>query len=383
MISITENNECCGCGACNNICPSGCIDMVPDDEGFLYPVVNFEKCIDCGLCEKVCLYKQFGDDDKKKPDCYAMKAMDNELRENSSSGGVFSLISYDILQSGGFVYGVSMDENNKSCSFLKVGKREALNPLRGSKYLQANAGEVYKMVKSDLDNGNKVLFSGVPCQIIALKMFLDKEYDNLYCVEVICHGVPSPLLWKKYIEYIERKNKTSVSAVNFRNKNGGWKNFSLKIDGVGFTQSKNISNDPYLVMFLRNYSLRPSCYNCKAKIGDSSADLTIADFWGIEKILPDMDDNKGVSLVMINTEKGRCVFENIKGLTLFAQVPYDFAVSNNTAYLRSCSMPKERQGFFKDLNSMDFEMFSKKYSRVSAYKKIKRWLSTVKKQLGL
>lgn len=363
---------CCGCSACENICPVRCISMTRDNEGFLYPIVDNSKCVDCGLCEKVCIYNKEVKLRSNKPDCYAMIAKDSDLRFNSSSGGIFSLIANLFLKSNSVVYGVAMDENNKSCSFARVTEENELYKLRGSKYLQADANDVYKQVKNDLEKGNKVLFSGVPCQINALHLFLNRQYDNLFCVEVVCHGVPSPTLWEKYTDFLENNYNTSITSVSFRNKKKGWKNFSLEIAGYGFLQSKNLSNDPYIIMFLKNYSLRPSCFNCKVKTQDSMADLTIADYWGIHKILPDMDDDKGTSLVMINTKKGRSVFEGINELTYYAETPYNFAVLNNSAYCSSPLMPRQREKFFNNLNKHSFDYLAKKYGSVPLKKKIKR-----------
>ena len=380
MINITNRYECCGCGACKNICPTQCISMQRDAEGFLYPKVDTSKCIGCGKCETVCIY---GKKQSLRPNdltCYAVKANDDGLRKQSSSGGVFSLIANLFLKSNGAVYGVKMDDGNKSCSFSRVTDENELYKLMGSKYIQADTNDVYRQVEADLKSGKKVLFSGVPCQISALHFFLNRQYENLFCVEVICHGTPSPLVWEKYAGSLEKKYKTEIASVNFRNKKHGWKNYSLEIAGKDFIQNKIHSSDPYLIAFLKDYTLRPSCYNCKAKTIQSMADLTIADYWGVHEILPDMDDDKGTSLVIINTDNGKAVFEQIKEFATCFETPFDFAVSKNLSYSASPQVPKKREEFFSDINTLPFDIVAKKYGSVPLLKRIKRKISSLKRK---
>lgn len=372
--------KCCGCAACANACPKQCISMSKDAEGFLYPKADASQCVDCGICERVCPFNQKEPLRSHEPLCYAAMAKDEDIREKSSSGGVFSLIAKGFYASGGIVYGVAMDDDMKSCSMIRTSSADGLQKLRGSKYIQADVHDIYKAVKDDLEAGRQVLFSGVPCQIGALKLFLNKEYDNLYCVEVVCHGTPSPLLWKKYIDYLEKKYNGSVQSVGFRSKKTGWKKFSVAIDGNNFHQSKTLSEDPFLVMFLRNYCLRPSCYDCQAKKLASAADLTLADYWGIWITAPEMYDDKGTSLVMLQSDKGAELFERIKEFADHKETPFKEAVLYNAAYSKSCERPKQRDRFFDDLNTLPFDSVIKSYCSLSTKAKIKKLINKLSKR---
>ena len=346
--------------------------MTEDEEGFLYPEADAVKCVDCGICEKVCPFNKEVPLRNKKPLCYAVKARDEELRLKSSSGGVFSLIADSFYASEGIVYGVAMDEDMKSCSMIRTTGTGELSRLRGSKYIQADVHDIYRSVKSDLEEGKQVLFSGVPCQINALKLFLNKEYDNLYCVEAVCHGVPSPLLWRKYIDYLEEKYGGRVKSVNYRSKKNGWKKYETAIEGNNIRQSKTASEDSFMMMYLRNYCLRPSCYDCQAKKLDSSADLTLADFWGVWNISPEMFDDKGTSLILIQSDKGDELLKRIRELADHKEVSFAEAVSYNSAYSKSCDRPECRGVFFADLNAVPFNTMIKKYASISAKTRLKK-----------
>ena len=368
MIKIKSKNKCCGCYACANICPKKCIEFYEDFEGFKYPKVNKNLCVNCHLCEKVCQYiKNENFERKKEPLAYAVKAKNEIIRYNSSSGGFFPLISKSVLNKNGIVYGVAMQNNQTKASTIRINNISQLSLLNGSKYIQADIDYIFLKVKQDLINGKMVLFSGVPCQIIALKNFLNKDYENLFCVEVICHGVPSPALWKKYLKFLQQENKSQVNYVNFRDKKNGWKNFGVSIHGENICQYSDLNNDPYMIMFLQNYCLRPSCYNCKAKKIETKADITIGDFWGIEKIIPEIDDDKGISLVLVNNSKGNFLIKDIKNEIISYKIPYILAIKGNAAYAKSVKKPIERNNFFKNMNKMNFQQLKKKYCKISKY----------------
>ena len=372
MISITEKQNCCGCGACRNACPRNCITMAEDEEGFLYPKVDASCCVDCGLCSRVCVFQREEPLPQKETPCYAAVAKDDAIRAASSSGGVFSLLAGRILAMGGVVYGVAMKEDMRSCAFLRVLEADELPKLQGSKYLQADVGETYREVKRDLEAGKQVLFSGVPCQIDALKLFLNREYENLYCAEVICHGTPSSLLWSRYIDYVEQRHQDRIQTVQFRSKKSGWRKFGLAIDGTKFHQNQSLSDNPFLRMFLRNICLRPSCYHCQSKKLASGADLTLGDFWGIWKISPEMDDDRGTSLILVQTQKGAELLRGIEGSIVSKEMPFAISIASNSAYNKSVSRPKERDTFFTDLNAFTFDEMIHKYCALSAKEKIKR-----------
>lgn len=289
---------------------------------------------------------------------------DNKVREASSSGGVFTLLSeqFDV------VYGVAMTEDCYAATFVR-SERADVSSMRGSKYLQARLNDTFRNVKNDLASKKTVLFTGTPCQINGLKLFLGKEFSNLYCIDVICHGVPSPALFKKYITHIENRYNKKVKHIDFRCKDHAWKHLGVKRNAI-FTPA---DDDPYMQMFLRDYCLRPSCYACKAK-NNKLSDMTIADFWGIEQVAPELNDGKGTSLIIIRTPMGKDIFEKIRGKLKFLKVPYEDAIKNNPAEYSSAKRPAQRETFFTDMAEMDFGQLYARYvppSHPSLKKRIK------------
>ncbi len=371
MLKIKDKSNCCGCSACVEACPVKCISFNLDEEGFCYPEADENLCIHCGLCEKVCPFLRTAPEKNRMPESYGIKAIDDKLREASSSGGYFSLLAAYILSQSGTIYGAAMAEDMRSAHHIRIDSNEQLSLLLGSKYLQSRMESCYNMVKIDLDGGKKVLFSGVPCQINGLKGYLQRDYENLYCVEVICHGVPSPKLWAKYVSFLERKYHAEVTTVNFRKKKHSWNNFGLYVTGETIELFQSLHTNPYLRMFLRNMCLRPSCYQCNAKYLESMADMTIADFWGVGNITKELSDDKGVSLVLIQSDKGDALFEQVKKYTIYQKVNYKEAINYNLSYYKSVEKPQERDEFFYDMNSMEFKNLIKKYGTESWKEKVK------------
>lgn len=283
---------------------------------------------------------------------YAGYNMNQDVRLSSSSGAIFSLLAENVLFQNGVVYGVKMSNDCYSAEFTRVTDTAGLVWIRGSKYLQAKVRNTYKQVKDDLLAGRFVLFSGTGCQVNGLKNFLGKEYDNLLCVDVICHGVPSPVLWKKYAEYQEKKNDGKLKSINFRCKDDSWTDFGMKevLADIPQSEAKQLyiskDKDPYMQMFLRDYGLRPSCYNCVAK-KVKMADLTIADFWGINDVAPEMNDGNGTSLILIRTNKGMNAFETISSKLKLKEVAYEDGVRSNPAEYKSCHRPPQRDTFLR------------------------------------
>lgn len=374
MIEI-EKSLCCGCSACVQACPQQCISFIEDEEGFLYPKIEKSLCIKCELCKKVCPFQVTTPLRTFVPETYGMKSRDKKILENSSSGGVFSLLSKKIIEEGGVVYGAAMTDDMKGTHHIRVSSAKELPLLRGSKYLQSEMKGCFKQVKEDLKSGNKVLFSGVPCQIDGLKLYLNKSYKNLICVEVICHGVPSPLLWRKYVENLETRLGAKISSVNFRKKKHSWNEYGLLVNGENISQFQSLNQNSYLQMFLKNYCLRPSCYTCNAKKIESMADITIADFWGVQNIAPELYDSMGISLVFIQSCKGRELFEKMKDLTVFKSVDFDRAIQSNPAYHKSALKPKTRNVFFKELHTYGYKYVAKKYGHLTKKEKIIRLLN--------
>ena len=376
MIKVQQKEKCSGCHACAEICPKKCIQMVSDDEGFWYPKVDATQCTNCGLCEKSCPI--ITPNTQVSDECiaaYAAIYQEESIRLKSSSGGVFSALATYVLEQGGVVFGAGFDEDfNIVHKFVE--RVEDLDTLRGSKYVQSRIGNSYRQAEDFLRAGRLVLFSGTPCQVEGLLSYLRKPYDNLITQDLICHGVPSPMVWQKYMEYRQRiANGAKPQSIAFRAKKAGWKRFSLSILFDNNTEySATLDKDPMMQVFLKNLCLRPSCYDCAFKNKVRISDITLADFWGIQNVLPDMDDDKGTSLVIIQSEKGKEIFQKIEGSISVVTVDPNVAISYNSAMIKSVPLPKKRDAFLKEIESKDFLRVQKKYCKIPLFTKIKRFI---------
>lgn len=349
MIHITEPKKCCGCNACVQACPKHCIRMQEDSEGFLYPFVDRESCIDCGLCERVCPVINQNEPQKPVVTLAAVNS-DESVRLASSSGGIFTLLAERTIDNGGVVFGAAFDEN-WDVKHLCIDSKSELPKLRGSKYVQSIIGNCYKEAKAYLSAGKEVLFSGTPCQIAGLKRFLHKEYKNLKTVDVVCHGAPSPMVWRMYLDEVSSMyNIAQITDIKFRDKTEGWKNFSLSIkykdkEGAEKTFRETLNENIFMRCFLSNLCLRPSCYACPARNGKSGSDITLADLWGAENICPGLDDDKGVSLVLLrNKDFTLPGFEK-------KEIEYSKAVMYNPSIESDVTLPNKRDRFFRLLHS--------------------------------
>lgn len=388
MIEIIDKKKCCGCGACVNVCPKRCIKLKPDFEGFLYPKVDIVSCINCGQCEHACPIinkKRLLSDECQQ--VFAALNTEFSARIGSSSGGIFSALATYIIACGGVVFGAAMSKDCKSVHHICVDNMEELSLLYGSKYVQSITVDVYDCVKEYLNCGTKILFSGTPCQISGLKLYLKKEYNNLYTIDLICHGVPSQALWANYINSIEQKYNKTADTVNFRSKKFNWKSFTIfRILKKHYYKLSDL--DPYMYMFLNNYCLRPSCYNCQFKGISRSSDITLGDFWGIDEMEPDMNDGKGVSAVIINSSKGKKLLENINAESIYYKqvdfrIFYEVFKKNNCSMFESPKIPVERETFYYELNSMQFKEFINKYAKLSFIRKKRIILAFIKKQIKI
>ena len=350
MIDIKDKKDCCGCSACAQICPKQCIKMLSDDEGFAYPSVDKDACIGCGLCERVCPIINSGD--AKRPlKVYASKNSDEEVRADSSSGGVFSAIAGDVIRRGGVVFGVSFDDVWNSVHTY-TEDLAGLASFRGSKYLQSRIGQSYAQVKSFLQSGREVLFSGTPCQIAGLHGFLRKQYPNLLTVEILCHGVPSSKVWQRYLDCKKKEYSCdAIRRINFRDKKSGWAGYNVTIEFAnGMVYERSHKKVPYFRGFIRNLYLRPSCYECKCKNGRSGSDIIIADYWNINNVLPEYNDDKGVSLVLINTEKGASLFGSLSESLDCVETGYEECIGTNKGFAEHLPVADARAAFFRKLN---------------------------------
>lgn len=338
MIRITNKHNCCGCSSCVQICPKGCICFSENEQGFRYPLVDSRNCVDCGLCEKVCPMLNRNKAVEPQLVCAAMNPSE-EIRLQSSSGGIFTMVAEKILSEGGVVFGARFNDKWEVVHDYVDGLASIDSPLsalsvfRGAKYSQSIIGESYKQTRDFLENDKKVLFSGTGCQIAGLKLFLRKEYENLISIEIACHGVPSPLVWREYIKMVSKGKQ--LRNINFRDKRNGWNRYGLSfigIDGKEIMYERASQND-FLQLFLNDLCMRPSCSNCPAKAGASGSDLLIGDFWGVEGMHPEMHDDKGCSLVIINTLKGKHLFESLGSQHL--EISYEEAYRYNPGIIIS------------------------------------------------
>lgn len=380
MNYVIKRDKCTGCMSCYNACPKEAIDICVSEEGFKYPKINKEKCIDCGLCKKVCPVLNCKHI-PKKVEAYAAYNKDIEVRNNSSSGGIFSLLAEQILEDGGVVFGAAYDVDF-SVNHQMVTKISELAKLRGSKYLQSNIDDIYIKVKKQLKMNKKVLFVGTPCQVEGLNHFLQKEYDHLYTQDFICHGCPSPKVFKKYLESIDDIN--NITSINMRDKQNGWTDYAMNVSSKNKKQLISHHTDKYISLFLNNICLRSTCYDCSFKTKYRNSDVTLADFWGIDNICPEMNDDRGTSLVIINSLKGEKLFDSIKDKMKYKVVNLETSISYNNSMLHSCQMPKKRTQFFKDLDHMDINQIYEKYKlRPTITRKIKDLIKKVLRKLKI
>lgn len=351
MIKIAHKKDCCGCGACAQVCPSRCISMQADEEGFLYPAVDEKRCIQCDACQRACPILRGKEPNSENVAAYAAYSPNEQIREASSSGGIFTVLADWVLRSQGVVFGAAFAEDF-SVQHVKVEHTEDLHILRGSKYLQSRIEDTYREASAALEEGRMVLYSGTGCQIAGLKAYLKKDYDDLYTVDVLCHGVPSPLLWQKYLREQEKRFGAVVAQVSFRSKTNGWKSYSMEQQFQnGTNYCKELSQDLYLQCFLRDICLRPSCHSCQFKDFPRVSDLTIGDAWGIGKQMPDMDDDRGTSIVIVNSGKGKQLWEEIRAQTKFEPGDLERLLPSGADSRRSVKPHPRRTRFFAAMNT--------------------------------
>ena len=383
MITIQNKIDCCGCNACGDICNSDAISFKTDNEGFWYPEVNKEKCNNCGLCEKVCPMLQKADFVQRydEPMVYAAYSKNEQIRIDSTSGGLHSTFALELYKQNAYVGGAVYNEDH-TVSQLISKDTQKLEEIRSSKYLQSNSEGVYKQIKTALQNKDKVFYCGCPCQIQALYKYLGKEYDNLTTCDFICRGVNSPKVFLKYMDMLEKQFKAKATKIKFKAKRWGWHNFSMR---VKFENGKEYCKDRWHDLFFIGYLqsgnfARPSCYECPFKGFPQKADITLADFWGIEKIDSSMDQDKGTSLVMINSGKGKVLFESVKDNIVWRQFTMKDAEKGNPAVNLSLkAVNADRVPFFQDLDKISFDTLAKKYFPIPSLKsKIKTKLKVFK-----
>ena len=366
MIDIKRKEDCCGCNACGDACPKGCITFKEDIEGFWYPVVDETKCVDCGLCNKIC--PELNITNLKKNDypqpAQTIAAINKKMsvRWDSTSGGAFSALADAMYEEGGYVSGAIYNEDFSVRNFIS-NNPDDLKKLRSSKYLQSKAEGIYKEIRDLLRKGEKVLACGTPCQMAALRSFLRKDYENLIIVDFICRGVNSPKVYRKYLDSLERKFGGKVVYVKAKNKELGWRNLTRKVvfDNGKVYYGVHMQDD-FRRGYHTNVFCRPSCYSCQYKGFPRMADITIADYWGIERVDPNMDNNIGTSMILLNSNKGIAYFEKVKDKLEWEETKFESILPGNIALRKPIEPARiDRIKFFEDLDKGTFEEVTVKY----------------------
>lgn len=368
--------DCSGCQACKQICPRNAIDMIEDEEGFLYPKKN-SNCIECGLCEKICPLQNKILNKTIEQKVYAGEYKDKDILRKSSSGGAFTAICNSFCDENYVIFGAKFD-NNFHVKHDYIEDINEIDIFRKSKYVQSDINKMYLKVKEFLNQGKKVVFSGTPCQIAGLKSFLNnKEFENLLCVDIICHGVPSAKVWNQYIKYVEKKYNSRIKEINFRekiieDKKYNSRNLKIKLEN-GKIITENSNKSYYLKGFHNKLFYRPSCEKCKFANSNRISDITIGDCWGINKIHPELDVHKGVSLIVINTEKGNKIKEKLEEYMNLQKLDLNFAIKENAQFREPTKFHKNRDKFYKSIdNNLKFNKKIKKYAKESYKVIIKR-----------
>lgn len=380
-----DKKECCGCTACLSACPKQCISMERDEEGFLYPVIEKEQCINCGLCERACPVENPVYENEPRA-VYAAYVKDERQRMQSTSGGAFYALAEWIIRQGGIVYGAAFDDDFK-LKHIGVESLSELQKLRGSKYLQSDLGNVFSEIKELLKKGRWVYFVGVGCQVAGLHSFLRKEYETLVTSDLVCHGVPSQLMFDWHLDYLRRKEKGEITSYSFRDCKGWggcetYKYVSQTRGKQGERKLHSYSLSPYLYSFMWAFNYRYSCYDCKFARIPRQGDITLADYWGVKKFFPKMDASKGVSLLLVNTEKGAKLWQEIQSSMEYRTSCVADAALENGNLIHTTKMPEIRKSCYDLIRQRGYESVAKKEFRAPNYRVTKFKVYILHTRLG-
>ncbi len=382
MPDLAEKNICVGCTVCANVCPRQCVEMKKNPNGFAYPaIVGAQRCVECGLCSKSCPVLDNKGISQRLPSAYSVLSKDEFVRKDSSSGGIFTELCKEVIRNQGSIYGAAYNESFE-VHHICVGNEQDLSLIRGAKYSQSVLGNTFKEIKMKLEEERKVLFSGTPCQVAGLKSYLGKEYDSLICVDFVCHGVPSPLAWSEYVKYRSKIDNHGVLpvSINLRSKETGWSRYSY----CHVFQYKNkrvvIPNHEslYMKLFVGDYINQLACTDCKFKGYSRVSDFTLGDFWGIWDIDPEIDDNKGTSVVLIHSEKGNNLFNHIKDNLIVKEVTLEQASQQNPSMLTSSKANPHREEAMMLIKNGKIEECGKFFiQKTSLFQKMKNRIKSV------
>ncbi len=361
-MTICNNEKCTGCGVCENICAHNAVKLMPNNRGFLYPVIETDKCVNCGLCKVKCTENNSLKHTSEQPRVYAAMSKQQKIRKESSSGGIFPLIAKQIIRDDGVVFGVRWSEKFET-EFFCATTEEQLEFLYGSKYIQAKTNKIYIQVKKLLQTDVTVLFCGTPCQVAALYNFLGCHYENLYTIDLVCHGVPSYEIFEKHLNELSNNSISKIKNVNLRYKKPCWSYSSVKMDFSDGTYLKPTVEDAYYNLFNFNYTLRESCHKCRYTTVNRVSDITLSDFWGfVPKNFKMRNFDNGVSCILINNEKGAELFEKIKSNIFYEESSIKLAKQANSSLTKPFEKPSNNQEFWTDYdNGMSIKDLNEKY----------------------
>ena len=379
--TIIQKNKCTGCQACRQICPKDAITMIEDEEGFLYPEKNQKKCTECGLCTKICpIINDIKIEDRiEKQEVQAVSHKNKDIIIKSSSGGAFTSIVQAFCDKDYVIFGAKYGDRFEVIHSYIEDKTD-IDIFRKSKYVQSNIKDTYREAKRLLNENKKVLFSGTPCQIAGLRKYLNKDYQNLFCVDLVCHGVPSQKVFNKYIYCVEKKYKDKIRKISFREKTfkKKWNSRNILIE---FEKNKKIIENSEKNYFLKGFHnklfYRPSCKECKFANPKRYSDITIADCWGIEELYPDLDVHRGQSLMVINTEKGKKLLNEINKSQEVRELTLEFAIKSNAQFREPTKFNKNRELFFQNFENTRFDKLINKCVKTNYKTKIRKFIYTM------
>lgn len=381
MFLDTNNKfECCGCSACEQICGHGALKMETDEDGFIFPVKSFDKCTNCGLCERVCPYNNLAKKQEDSPKVYAAYSKSETERKESSSGALFFVIAKYVISQGGIVYGAILDDKLQ-VYHLAAETLDQLQSLRGSKYVQSKLNDTYREIRGHLKSGRLVYFTGVGCQVAGLKSFLMKDYPNLLTSDLVCHGTPNQKLFDEHIAYLENKYNGKVINYQFRDNAswGGCESVTILRDSKNYKTYRlpSYSLSPYLYSFMNAMTFRLSCYECPFASIPRQGDITLADFWGANKYISNIETSHGVSLVLINSQKGWDILERIASDLILVESNVNMASKENHNLVHHTKMPEIRGHIFDDIRKYGYSRIATTVFRPANYKKLKMFYKII------